>query len=162
LWLIYIAHNIPGTAGRKSNIISYFSKPLSEQIQDFKNTSKRIIIIHIYAHLQLESIQFFIANILVVRHVMENLDRMNETKVFIKLPHTHRQTFIEDWSIRQPDYIGLLYESVIRKAFIGLYESVIALHSNGITAATKNIYIHPGDTVISAMVEQLLMYMCGL
>ncbi|XP_060573570.1 NXPE family member 3-like [Ruditapes philippinarum] len=160
LWIIYIPHNIPAVAGGVSNMSSYFSKPLSEQVKDFKNTSKRVVILHIYSHLQIERIQFFIANVIAMRFYLEKLERMSQTQILIKLPHMHRDDGIDGWVIRQPDYIGLLYESVIRKVFTGMHHSVIALHNKDITIATKSMKLHPEHFVVSAMVEQFLYYVC--
>jgi hypothetical protein len=160
IWIIYIPHNIPAVAGGVSNMSSYFSKTLPEQVKDFKNTSKRIVILHIYSHLQIERIQFFIANVLALRYYLEKLEKMDQTKILIKLPHTHRDEGINGWTIRQPDYIGFLYESIIRKAFTGMHHFVIALNNKDITISTKNIKLHPENIVITAMVEQFLYYVC--
>ncbi|XP_060586994.1 NXPE family member 2-like isoform X1 [Ruditapes philippinarum] len=160
IYIIYIPHNIPAVAGGVSNMSSYFSKTLPEQVKDFKNTSKRIIILHIYSHLQIECIQFFIENVLALRYYLEKLEKMNVTKILIKLPHTHREEKIKGWTIRQPDYIGFLYESIIRKVFTGMHHFVIALNNKDITISTKNIELHPKNIVITAMVEQFLYYVC--
>ncbi|XP_045194220.2 NXPE family member 3-like [Mercenaria mercenaria] len=159
LLLIYIPHNIPAAAARDSNTNITFANTLPDQLNCSKSTGKRILVIHLYAHIQLQSIKFFIANMLSVRRYLEQLKDC-VFRIFIKLPHTHREERYETWTIRQPDYIGFLYTFIIREVLHGLRQKVIPLNNRDATIATKNKDLHPNTMLVSAMVETFLNYIC--
>ncbi|XP_053397036.1 NXPE family member 3-like isoform X2 [Mercenaria mercenaria] len=162
LLLIYIPHNIPAAAAKDSNINTTFANTLHDQLNCSKTVSKRILVIHLYAHIQLQSIKFFIANMLSVRRYLEQVIKQDCVfRIFIKLPHTHREERIETWTIRQPDYIGFLYTFIIREMLRGLHQKVIPLNNRDATTAVKSMELHPNKMLVSAMVETLLNYICN-
>jgi hypothetical protein len=67
---------------------------------------------------------------------------------------------VEDWQLRVNDYIGLIYTTILRQTFKGLYNKVTVLDQMDATVAKRSLDIHPSRALVGEMVNQFLSYVC--
>lgn len=158
--VVWLPHCLP-VVGAKS-LKSYWLS-LLQQVENDSNSKfkKRILVVHLYAHVQMYSFTFYADHLFALRKDIESiLKRDSKLIVFIKMPHTHRETRHKTWSIRQPDIIGYIYTDMIRTVFSGLHDRIIVLNNRDSTNAVRNLELHPSGNIVDSMFGQMLSYIC--
>ncbi|XP_053381504.1 NXPE family member 3-like [Mercenaria mercenaria] len=160
--LNWMPHNIPVSPFQVKNPIPFFSNTFGDTVSNVKKGSDVILIVNLYAHIQMYPLKYFAVHIVEIRKMIETIfEKVYNVRVFIKLPHTFREIRHKKWKIVQPSYIGIIYTDIMRNVFKGLYQKVIVLDNKDATIAIGVSRLHPAPKVVKAMINQLLSYICN-
>ncbi|XP_060575748.1 NXPE family member 2-like [Ruditapes philippinarum] len=163
LTLSFFGHNIPVSRFSKPNLQSMFEIIGFEEFIKSKSPQKHefLLVINLYSHLQQYNYNHFTSHMMEIKKSLERIFAMKyNVNVFIKLPHTYRRVKDIKWKIRQNDFIGFIYTSIMRKVFKGLYHRVTVLDQKDATIAIRSFPLHPSNEIVREMVLQFLSYAC--
>ena len=148
----WIVHSIPG------NIINFPVKrnSIAEHMLQFAENKNAIFVIHMFSHLSAYHHDVFRDRIAHISKSVHSILKINkEAKILIKGGNTFR-----DFRQQNTEYYGYVYRQITTEEFRGLYDKVVYLDSKDMTIAREVEPVHPDETVVTEMVNQMLSYVC--
>jgi hypothetical protein len=155
----YTSHSTPCAIARKLTRLNRRLMPPTEAyLDELDADSTAIVVVHIYAHFIRLPTTVFLARIRSIRKSIERLvARAPFVKVFVKGPHS----FIWTPERLLHDIYGKLYADIFHLEFAHVQDRVVYLDNWDMTVGWGRADdVHPGPTVVTAMVDQLLAYIC--
>ncbi|XP_060588706.1 NXPE family member 3-like [Ruditapes philippinarum] len=161
--IIFLGHNIPLCGFKMKNLYTFFKSISFEKVieSESRNTDDLLLVLHLYAHIQLYKFEHFAAHISEIKKSLKRILKMKTNiKVFIKLPHAYRRFKEGLWKIKRNDFVGFIFTHIMQTLFQGLLDKIIVLDQKDSTIAKRNLDIHPSDTIVREMVLQFMSYAC--
>ncbi|XP_045159628.2 NXPE family member 3-like [Mercenaria mercenaria] len=144
------------------HIGNYFRNPkhslisIPKRLESISSNEDAIFLFHIFAHMSTLHHENFRNKMRLIRVSIEKLlERNNKVKIFIKMPHTYTE---DKGGIN--DFFGYVFSRIIFETFNGLYKKVIILNNRDATNSVASVPLHPDNFIVSAMVDQMLSFVC--
>ena len=136
-----------------------YSTSISRHLDKIDSDENVVALIHVFAHLLAYHPSVFREKMRRIRPSVANLLNRNKfVKILIKGPHTFYNT--PAGPDRLSDYFGAVYKHIMYDEFKGIHDRVTYLNQKDITDAMGEINNHPRESIVAAMVEQMLAYLC--
>jgi len=134
----------------------YTRTSIARHLDETGSEAQVIAIVHIYLHTLAYHHSVFREKVRRIRpSVQDLLNRNKYAKVLVKGFHT----FYDETRLLN-DYFAKLYKHILFEEFAGLHDRVVYLDHKDMTDAVGVHARHPPVTVVAAMINQMLSYIC--
>lgn len=152
-------HSQPFSVGDATDDNKYTLYSIARRLDDLGAEENVFIVINVFLHNVPYHHNVFKTKMMLIKHSVEQLLRRNtKAQVFIKGPHTYEDT--PSGNLRLNDWYAYVFTNILFDVFKDLQHKVIFLNNMDSTDALLVKFNHPPASVVTAMVNQMLTYVC--
>ena len=130
----------------------YTTHPISSYLNEVSDSSKSVIVVHIFAHYCTFRSEIFRDRIKSISRSAEHLlNRNKNVTILVKGPHTFNQL---------RGYWYYHYRAIMKKEFEALHDRVVFMEQGDMTIAKRSEPLHPEIDILKEGVRQLIGYTC--